>query len=267
MPIRTARRLTGSQRTDTSNRQLGVALAFVAGATNAGGFLAVHQYTSHMTGIVSSIADNLALGLNGLVWAGLGSLLAFIAGATCSSMMVHYARRQGLHSEFALPLLLEATLLLAFGGLGARLASIEGLFVPLTVSLLTFIMGLQNALVTKLTKGEIRTTHVTGVVTDMGIELGRLLYWNRSRNTKLAPVRADQSRLRLLTALLTAFLLGGVVGAIGFKTFGYLSTAPLALILVALAVTPAVDDARRVYRRVRGPIDEATGTDTDDPKP
>lgn len=47
-------------------------LTFVAGAANAGGFLAVQQYTSHMSRIVSSMADNLALGDVGLVLSGLG---------------------------------------------------------------------------------------------------------------------------------------------------------------------------------------------------
>lgn len=60
MPLNYARRLTGPQRSAQANRHLGYTLAFVAGASNAGGFLAVHQYTSHMTGIVASAADSLA---------------------------------------------------------------------------------------------------------------------------------------------------------------------------------------------------------------
>ena len=62
MPLNYARRLTGRERTAEANVRLGFVLAFVAGATNAGGFLAVHQYTSHMTGIVSAMADHLVLG-------------------------------------------------------------------------------------------------------------------------------------------------------------------------------------------------------------
>ena len=62
MPLAFARRLTGRQRTARADRQLGFGLAFCAGAINAGGFLAVKQCTSHMTGIVSAIADNVALG-------------------------------------------------------------------------------------------------------------------------------------------------------------------------------------------------------------
>ncbi|EWS63131.1 putative membrane protein [Hydrogenophaga sp. T4] len=56
------RSLTHIVRTRRANRQLGGLLAFVAGAANAGGFLAIQRYTSHMTGIVSEIADNLVLG-------------------------------------------------------------------------------------------------------------------------------------------------------------------------------------------------------------
>ena len=78
MPISYARSLTGHERTPGANRHLGVALAFVAGAINAGGFLAVREYTSHMTGIVSSAADHLVLGDTDLVLAALGALLSFL---------------------------------------------------------------------------------------------------------------------------------------------------------------------------------------------
>ena len=59
--MRRFRHLTGQHRTSDSNRRLGLLLAFNAGAINAGGFLAVSQYTSHMTGLVSEMADHLAL--------------------------------------------------------------------------------------------------------------------------------------------------------------------------------------------------------------
>jgi len=144
MPIDYVRRLTGRNRTTASNRHLGFALAFVAGAVNAGGFLAVQQYTSHMTGIVSAMADNLVLGGYALVGAGAGALLSFLAGAACSAVMINHARRRRMHSEYALPLLVEAFLLLCFGVLGAWLSKIDGPFVPMTVLLLCFIMGLQN---------------------------------------------------------------------------------------------------------------------------
>ena len=251
MPIAYARRLTGRQRSPHANRQLGLTLAFVAGAINAGGFLAVQQYTSHMTGIVSAMADNLVLGAYELVLSGAGGLLCFLLGAACCAVMVNYSRRRLMHSEFALPLLLEALLLLGFGLLGARLSSIDGLFVPVTVMLLCFIMGLQNAVITKLSKAEIRTTHITGIVTDIGIELGKLFYCNRLKAPQQPKVLADRHKLNTLCLLALCFSLGGVLGALGFKHIGYLSTVPLALVLVTLAIVPALDDLSFLLRRQR----------------
>jgi uncharacterized membrane protein YoaK (UPF0700 family) len=250
VPIKYARSLTGQQRTASANRHLGLALAFVAGALNAGGFLAVKQYTSHMTGIVSAMADNLVLGGYDLVLDALGAILSFLAGAACTALMVNYARRQRLQSEYALPLLVEAVLLLGFGVLGARMANVPGLFIPVTVMLLCFTMGLQNALVTKLSHAEIRTTHMTGIVTDIGIELGKMMYWNGPGEAQ--KVVANRDRFKLLSALLFSFFAGGVAGAVGFKRVGYMSTVPLAALLCLLAIVPALDDLRSAVGRSRG---------------
>lgn len=251
MPINYSRRLTGQARTLNSNRHLGFTLAFVAGAINAGGFLAVQQYTSHMTGIVSSMADNVALGTFDAALAGLGVLLSFITGAGCSAILVNFARQRNMHSQFALPLMVEAILLLCFGLIGARLATVGGFFVPLTVVLLAFIMGLQNAVITKLSNAEIRTTHVTGIVTDIGIELGKLVYRNADKHRGPLRVTANRSRLRVLLSLAGFFFVGGVTGALGFQHLGYFATVPLALVLVALASVPVMDDLLAHWRSVR----------------
>jgi uncharacterized membrane protein YoaK (UPF0700 family) len=247
VPLHYARSLLRQTRSPRANRHLGVALAFVAGAINAGGFLAVHQYTSHLTGAISSAADNLVLGAWDLALDALGAALSFLLGAACTALTVNFGRRRGLASEYALPLLFEAVLLLAFGVLGARLASLGALSVPATVMLLCFMMGLQNALITKLSHAEIRTTHLTGIVTDIGIELGRMLYWNR--DPAQPKVAANRARLRLLVSLLLGFFSGALAGALGFKHAGYLATLPLACLLCALAIVPAVDDLRRLASR------------------
>ena len=244
MPANYARFLIGRQRTLAGNRQLGLVLAFVAGALNAGGFLAVQTYTSHVTGIVSALADNLALGHMGLVVDAIVAVLAFLCGAICCALMVNYARRRAMSSEYALPLLLEAALILCFGLLGGKLSHFEGLLVPFTVVLLCFIMGLQNAMVTKLSNAVIRTTHMTGIVTDLGIELGKLIYWNRNPDPALH-VRADRERLWVLAGLFYCFLCGGITGAFGFKYLGYVFTVPIAILLAIVASIPTIDDLRR----------------------
>ena len=232
---------TDVQRSPEANLRLGLVLSFVAGATNAGGFLAVGRYTSHMTGIVSSIADDLVLGQVGLALAGIISLAAFMLGAMCTAIMVNWGLRQRLLSTYSLPLMLESFALLIFGLFGAAITAHSPIFLPMTVVLLCFIMGLQNAIVTKLSNAVIRTTHMTGIVTDLGIELGKLLYWNRDPDLALR-VRADRDRLKVLAGLLACFLVGGITGALGFKLVGYTFTVPIALVLAVMALVPAIDD-------------------------
>jgi len=233
---------TAVQRTAQANTRLGTTLSFVAGATNAGGFLAVGQYTSHMTGVVSSMADNIALGQFTLVLVGLASLMAFMGGAMTTAWMVNWGLRRKLHSAYGRPLLVEAALLLVFGLFGASINFFADLFVPLTVLVLCFIMGLQNAVITKISNAEVRTTHVTGLVTDLGIELGKLLYVNRLTREKL--VLGNRRKLRILLKLLFSFFIGGLLGAIGFKTIGYITTVPLSVMLLLLVWHPVMDDVK-----------------------
>lgn len=227
--IRYLRFLSGRERTREANRHLGLTLAFVAGAVNAGGFLAIAQYTSHMTGVLSSVADNLALGRGRPVLAGLCAFTSFVAGACFSAILIQWARRRKLHSEYALALLVEAALLVVFGLLGRHSIRTSGEWIVL---LLCFVMGLQNAIITKVSGAEIRTTHMTGNATDLGIELGRLLFGSTS----------DREKLKLHASLIALFTLGGVIGALGFKGLGYGFAAPLAALLLTIAVVPVWED-------------------------
>lgn len=247
--MRRLRHLTGQHRTASTNRLLGALLAFNAGAINAGGFLVVHMYTSHMTGFASLLADNLVLGNMKLVLGAVGALLAFTCGAAFTAIQVNWARQHGLRSEYALTLFVEALLLLLFGLMGATLGRQTPFAVPMTVLVLSFTMGLQNALVSKISSSQIRTTHMTGIVTDIGIELGKLLYWNRGPGRPESQVRANLIKLQLLLTLLGAFIAGGVVGAAGFKYIGFVWVMPLALLLLALCLPPLYSDLQRILRR------------------
>ena len=82
---------------------LGLLLAFNAGAVNAGGFLVLHMYTSHMTGFASQLADGMVLGNWRLLLNALGAILAFTAGAALCAVLVNWARQRRLYSVYALP--------------------------------------------------------------------------------------------------------------------------------------------------------------------
>jgi len=253
MPLHYLRQLTSSKRNSRRDRHLGYVLAFVAGAVNAGGLLAIGQYTSHMTGIVSGMADNVALGEIGLALGALAAWMAFVLGAAVTALLINWARRSQLRSQYALSLLVEAALLLLFGLAGVNLAAMRHILAPVTVLLLCFIMGLQNAIITKVSGAIIRTTHVTGLCTDMGIELGKLFYYNR-RHLPGQVVYANRDKLKLHASLIACFFTGGVSGALGFKHIGYSATIFLSALLALLTFGPILHDLRlrwRFYRRSR----------------
>ncbi|MBC7395581.1 MULTISPECIES: YoaK family protein [unclassified Variovorax] len=255
--MRRLRFLTDRHRSPASNRALGLLLAFNAGAINAGGFLVLHMYTSHMTGFASQLADGLVLGNTELFLNALGAVLAFMSGAAVCAILVNWGRQHRLHSVYALPLLLEAALLFPFGLMGAITLTWSTPFaVPLTVLLLAFMMGLQNAVASKTSGGSIRTTHMTGNITDLGMELGKMLYWNRRSHHAASAVHYDRPRMVTAGGLIGMFVLGGTVGALGFKYVGFVCVVPLAVMLLALSLPPLFRDVPRspVLSRLLGRV-------------
>lgn len=241
----------GSLRDEAQNRQLAWSMAFVAGAVNAGGFLAVGHYTSHMTGVVSTMGDELALGEWTVAGVALTMLVAFVSGAFLSTTLISLGQRLNLRSRYAIGLLCEAALLLLFGISGSQLNERMDFFVPATVMLLCFIMGLHNALTTNLSGAAVRTTHLTGVVTDIGIELSRLVYFNWRDRSNTAKILADRKKLALVSLVFTSFFVGAVTGAIGFKRYGFKVTIPLAGFLCYLAIRPVLHEIRVYVRLLR----------------
>lgn len=236
------------------NRQLAWSLAFVAGAINAGGFLAVKAYTSHVTGAVSRLADEFALGDPTLALGALGIVLSFLLGAFTAGLLISLGRRRRFRSHYALSLMIEAGLLLLFGFTGYKLNQRVEFYLPVTVILLSYIMGMHNAVVTTISSAEVRTTHMTGIVTDIGVELSRLVYRNRTPRKGVDPILANRDRLKLHGLILVAFFTGGIAGALGFKFVGFKMTVIYAVFLMVLAWRPIAHDLRaRLRLQRKGP--------------
>jgi uncharacterized membrane protein YoaK (UPF0700 family) len=241
----------GTARSKYLNRQLAWSLAFVAGAVNAGGFLAVQSYTSHVTGAVSRMADELALGHKTVALAALAIVVFFALGAFCSGLLISLGRRRRFQSHYALSLMLEAGLLLLFGLMGSRLNQMHTFFLPVTVILLSFIMGMHNSVVTTISNAEVRTTHLTGIVTDLGLELSRLFYFNVSAHERTQRVMANRDKLKLHGLILASFFGGGVAGALGFRHVGFKMTIFLAAFLFLLAWRPVFRDVKIRFRLIQ----------------
>jgi len=241
----------GALRSEALNRQLAWAMAFVAGAVNAGTFLAVGHFTSHMTGVVSSMADELAYGDLKPALAALVMMVSFLGGAYVCTTLISYGQRHRMRSRYALTLVVEAALMLVFGFMGSRLEQKVEFTLPVTVLLLCFIMGLHNAVTSIISGAAVRTTHLTGTITDIAIELSRLTYFNVHNQHGRKRIVANRQKLSLYLLILASFLGGGVAGAIGFKHIGFKVMVPLAGFLCFLAARPLLLELRLLLNRLR----------------
>jgi len=196
-----------------------LALACVAGMVNATGFFAVGTYTSHVTGHASMVGDELARGNVEAAAHYLMLVLFFVAGAFLATLFVESARRFG-RARYVAALLVEALILTAFTLVSALVEDKSETVWRVLTAMLSISMGLQNALVTRISGAVVRTTHLTGVATDIGIELARLTYWLRRNARLLSPLQTvigfareeELRRLRLHLLLFLSFLAGAIVG-------------------------------------------------------
>ncbi len=230
---------------DARFRWLGYVMALLAGAINAGGFFAVARYTSHVSGELSHAADMVYLGEWGMVAAAMFGVLCFVLGAAHSSWMILWTKRQRFRGSYGLSMWMEAVYLLLFGVLGVATLSFGKTVVPpVAIFLLCFIMGMHNTVMTIISGGAIRSTHMTGTATDLGIELSKLLYYQRSDNPRLPNVYVNQPKIRLFVGLMVAFVLGGLIGAWGYHTVGHHFALPVAFVLFVLGFGSVGYDVR-----------------------
>jgi uncharacterized membrane protein YoaK (UPF0700 family) len=178
-------------------------MAFNAGIVNVVSLVGYgHQGVSHMTGITSQMGERVAaadlLGLAHLA----GVALCFVVGSALSGLLVEDIALQ-LHKRYGVVLVLEAALLAGALPLMDH-AAVAGLW------LAACACGLQNGMATTYSGAVVRTTHVSGMFTDLGLAIG-----HRLRKMPL-PAR----RLSLCLTVIVGFFCGGVGGAFGFLAWG-----------------------------------------------
>jgi uncharacterized membrane protein YoaK (UPF0700 family) len=215
-------------------------LGFQAGFINAFGFLAFGRFVSHVTGFGTQIG--VALGTNEL-WFALelfGFPLSFIVGAFFSALFTIARIERGLKPRYDwitlfLPVTIGILLVLGqygvFGPFGEYLTHQRD-FVLLF--LLSFLCGLQNGCFATMTKGQIRTTHLTGISTDIGTDFARMWFGGLQGDELALTRRTNISRI----ATFVFFSLGSIVSVLGSAKFGFgaLSFPLLTSLIVFFAV-------------------------------
>lgn len=220
----------GDDRTEGIDQALAGLLSLVAGGLNAVGFLIAGSFTANMTGNISAFADHLAHGDLVLALSFGGLVVAFVAGAGSAALLIHAGERRAIRCIYALAIMIQALILLAMGA-GFALWP-ETASQALLVVVLSFVMGLQNAVTTLISHARVRTTHVSGMATDIGIELATLLNDPGLRRITLP-------KLRLHSLTLGCFALGGVIGALLFTIAGHWLFVMAAALLLMIALPEA----------------------------
>ncbi|MET0391575.1 MAG: YoaK family protein [Chitinophagaceae bacterium] len=210
-------RHTGKSRTYLHNLKLASILSFVAGIVNATGLLALKVLTTNVTGHFAYFSEEVS-GKNyrtALIF--LFFIFSFLSGAFVSNFFVELVSRNRPGLSYSIPLLMETAILISMGIAGYSISS------QLAAGMLLFAMGLQNALVTKISRSVVRTTHLTGLFTDLGIELSQLLFYRRE-----TMYRELKKNISLKIAIIACFFLGCLTGGIAFRPLGLKTLLPAA---------------------------------------
>jgi uncharacterized membrane protein YoaK (UPF0700 family) len=229
--------------------RLAISLAWVAGYTNIIAVLVCGHVASHVTGHASQLGQAAAGGDWSLALFVGAILVAFFLGAVLSACATEIARWRGVRSVYVVPAALELALLAVFAEL-VRLhdpAQVEsGAMLWWMTMVASIAMGLQNATITRISGGVVRTTHLTGVLTDLGLESVRramerlAMRAGKSQRDAAAHSGADEAarwRLLLLASIFGAFVFGSACGVFAFQAFAHWSMIPpMALLGWVIAV-------------------------------
>ena len=196
------------------------ALAFIAGVVNIVGLLGFeHQAITHLTGNTSLLAAALATRDLSATLHFAALIGAFVAGTVLSGFLIQDSTLR-LGRRYGVALLLVSLLLYVSVPLLEH-RSAYGMYAAACAC------GLQNAMVSTYSGAVVRTTHVSGMFTDLGIFLGHAL--------RGLPV--DSRRLRLCLLVISGFLSGGIVGTFAFKVFSYSALLFPASLTAVVSVT------------------------------
>ncbi|MBJ7881670.1 YoaK family protein [Gelidibacter salicanalis] len=237
----------GKSRTLKHNLRIATILSFVAGIVNVTGFLAFQELTTHVTGHFALFIRDVA---DFKLWQGTIYFLyifSFLFGSFFSSILIEQYKENKKLNVFVLPTLVECAILIGV----AVFSNFDQMLAPrLTVCLLLFAMGLQNSFVTKISNAVVRTTHLTGLFTDLGIELSQLFFPKSHPNRKKL-----KATIKLRLFIICFFFMGGIIGGFMYSTL-HLKLNTLLFGALILIVSLFFDDFRlklitikRRYRR------------------
>ncbi len=177
-----------------------VALTGVAGWVDCGGYLWVaHILTANQSGNTVEIAVHLFAGTRFAVLLRAAALASFFVGLLACALIHDWMDRRRMKSTASATFFLEALLL----GVATML-----LAMPHPLALLVSLglaMGLQNATLTRIGALSVRTTHVTGTISELADSAAA--YWFWARGQTLTSILNESSRQKHFRSALVTFSL------------------------------------------------------------
>ncbi len=202
----------GRTRTFKHNLQIASLLSFVAGIVNIAGFLSVYQLTTNVTGHFAFFVDEV---FKLQFWKGFVYFLYiffFFLGSLVSNFLVELISQKKRKNTYLIPISIESLILLLIAIFGESLIAKDSNLIAYS---LLFAMGLQNSLVTSISNATVRTTHLTGLFTDLGIELSQLYFYKTEEQRKKL-----FSSIKLRLTIISFFFIGGITGGIFYSKIG-----------------------------------------------
>ena len=173
----------GKNRTFIHNLRLATLLSFVAGIVNVTGVLSIKTLTTNVTGHFAYFAEEVMRHHYSAAITFFIFTIFFLIGSFVSNFLAELISKKHPNLSHVIPITLEIIVLIGVGIFGgqSQLSSFEGKWIAFS---LLFAMGIQNSLVTKISQSTVRTTHLTGLFTDLGIELSQLFFYKKPEETK-----------------------------------------------------------------------------------
>ncbi len=221
-------------------------LAFLAGSVNAGGYIACGRFVSHVTGFATLFGLDAATGRWDDALGILSVPLYFLMGVMISAYLIDRPYRRGKKPHYATVMSCVALCLIlvavlgqgnAFGVFGEPAHLRRDYFL---LALLCAASGLQNAAITTATGATVRTTHLTGLTTDLGIGIIRAISVNPLDPAEKEKINAEWKAARFRVGTIGAFGMGSALGAVLYLRFAYMGFMLPAAIAIYFVIVAAL---------------------------
>jgi uncharacterized membrane protein YoaK (UPF0700 family) len=217
----------GNERTLKHNLRIASILSFVAGVVNIAGFLAVKRLTTNVTGHFAFFIDEIFKLDISEAFVYFLYIFFFFLGSFLSNTLVEIISKVNERLVYVIPIIIESIILFLLALFGQILISDNPNLLAFS---LLFAMGLQNSLVTTISNATVRTTHLTGLFTDLGIELSQLFFYKlKDQKKKL------YASIKLRLTIIFFFFFGGILGGIVYANVQlYVLAVAAAILLIGL---------------------------------